>query len=285
MSTRFCRTRIAPTPSGFLHLGNAYSFALTAALAQGAGARLLLRIDDADAPRVRSGYLDDIFETLERLNIQPDEGPANVADLEAAWSQRHRLPLYQNALLRLAEGGHLFACTCSRRSILAQRSDGAYPGTCLGKGLPLDTPGAAWRVKPAWKEGIPLTGMDSRKSILLLPDDLQHFVVRKRDGMPAYQLTSLIDDGHFGVDAIVRGEDLLPSTAAQLVLATLLEIPAFREVKFLHHRLLPGPDGRKLSKSAGDTSLRELARTEAGLHAIRTVAAEARERAGQVLRQ
>lgn len=275
MSIAFQRTRIAPTPSGFLHLGNAYSFALTAALAEEAGASLLLRIDDADAPRVRNAYTEDIFEVLELLQIEPHEGPRSPEDLEGQWSQQHRLPLYEGALQALAAGGHVFACTCSRTNILAHSPDGSYPGTCLHKKLPLGTPGACWRLKPRWEEELELTGMDNRKSVLFLSSSMQHFIVRKKDGWPAYQLTSLVDDLHFRVDAVVRGEDLLPSTAAQLLLARLLEQPAFTAARFLHHPLLPGPDGKKLSKSAGATSLRQLRTTEAGRMQIAEVITQA----------
>src|ERR1700755_812419 len=110
----FKKTRIAPTPSGFLHLGNAYSFALTAALAEKYGAKILLRIDDLDRERVQKEYVQDIFDTLNFLELPWDEGPRNVMELERDWSQIHRMGLYKEALDLLREEGDLFACNCSR---------------------------------------------------------------------------------------------------------------------------------------------------------------------------
>jgi glutamyl/glutaminyl-tRNA synthetase len=144
----FNKTRIAPTPSGYLHLGNALSFALTAALACKAGAKVLLRIDDLDQQRVNNDYVQDIFDTLNFLNIPWDEGPRDVADYKAIWSQLHRMDLYKDALDQLADQRDVFACKCSR----AQLKDGIYPGTCRNRSLPLNTPDTAWRLYTDDKE-------------------------------------------------------------------------------------------------------------------------------------
>ena len=254
----FRKTRLAPTPSGFLHLGNAFSFRLTATLAQKTGAGLLLRIDDLDQQRVRPEYVDDIFTTLRFLNIQWNEGPQDSADFEAGWSQRHRLLLYQLALDKLRNGGHIFACTCSRADVLRHSADGTYPGTCRDKGIPLDAPGVNWRLHADEKTGLQVKGITGFKSTHFLPAGMQYFVVRKKDGNPAYQLTSVVDDLHFGIDLVVRGADLWPSTLAQLYLATLLGHTAFLETAFYHHPLLTDGNGVKLSKSAGAESIRNL---------------------------
>ena len=111
---RFRKTRIAPTPSGYLHLGNALSFLITASLAKKTGARVLLRIDDLDQPRVRREYLQDTFDTLRLLEINWEEGPRSVEEQEACFAQIHRMHLYRSVLQQLREGGHVFACTCSR---------------------------------------------------------------------------------------------------------------------------------------------------------------------------
>ncbi|HWB90453.1 MAG TPA: glutamate--tRNA ligase family protein, partial [Puia sp.] len=105
----FKLTRIAPTPSGFLHLGNVFSFSLTAALARRTGAEILLRIDDLDRERVQRDYLQDIFDTLTFMQIPWDQGPRNVDDFEREYSQVHRLPLYRAALARLREAGAVYA--------------------------------------------------------------------------------------------------------------------------------------------------------------------------------
>ena len=265
---KFNKTRIAPTPSGFLHLGNVLSFVLTAALAQQTGAKILLRIDDLDRERVKPEYVQDIFDTLNFLEIPWQEGPRNVAEYEKDWSQVHRLALYRDALEKLERNGHVFSCTCSRAQLQASRN--VYPGTCLGKGLSLDTPESNLRLitddDEVWMKTYP------GKSIgTTLPDEMNDFVVWKKDGLPAYQLASVCDDIYFGVDLVVRGLDLWPSTLAQLQLATKLGETGFTDVTFYHHPLLMTAGGEKLSKSAGDTSvkfLRGQGKTPADIYTI-----------------
>ena len=248
------KTRIAPTPSGFLHVGNILSFSLTAGLARHAGASVLLRIDDLDRERFSVDYLEDIFETLRFLGISWDEGPVGVEDFERNWSQMRRMRLYEEALGLLRESGAVFACTCSRSQLAGLQ--GGYPGTCEERRISLDADGVSWRLRT---EG--------------LAGEMRDFVVRKKDGFPAYQLTSLVDDLYFGVDLIVRGEDLRPSTLAQLWLAEVLSAATlrdgasgegvfarnvFRNARFYHHPLLVTAAGEKLSKSAGATSIQYL---------------------------
>jgi glutamyl/glutaminyl-tRNA synthetase len=249
----FRRTRIAPTPSGFLHLGNVLSFVLTAGLARRSGASILLRIDDLDRDRVSREYVEDIWETLNFLGIPWDEGPRNYLEYERTWSQVHRLGVYREALERLRASGKVFACDCSRSKIMRESAQGVYAGTCRDKGLSLDKGGCSWRVRTAGVGRDGLTGGDAG-----LPVEMTDFVVRKKDGYPAYQLTSVIDDLHFGVDLVVRGDDLRGSTAAQRWLAGELGLDAFRRVHFCHHQLLMSTGGEKLSKSAGATSIRYL---------------------------
>jgi len=234
------RTRIAPTPSGYLHLGNVLSFALTAALARRTGASILLRIDDLDRDRVDKRFVEDIFATLNFLEIPWDEGPRDVADYEQRWSQVHRMRMYQEALEQLRAGGDLFACACSRSKILRNNPDGVYPGTCNSLAFPFDTPDCSWRIRTMGAG---------------LPSQLTDFVVLKKDGYPAYQLTSVVDDLYFGMDVVVRGDDLRPSTTAQQWLAEKMGRPAFREIRFYHHPLLMASAEQKLSKSAGANSI------------------------------
>ncbi len=249
----FTKTRIAPTPSGYLHLGNALSFALTAALSRKLGAKVLLRIDDLDQQRVNLNYVQDIFDTLNFLNITWDEGPRDMNDYKANWSQLHRMELYQAALKQLADNRDVFACQCSR----AQLKDGIYPGACRNRSIPLDTPDTAWRLVTSEKD---LAIKTLNKGIIKtrLPDRLKYFVVKKKDGFPAYQLASLIDDSYFGVDLVVRGEDLYPSTIAQQYLAEVLQQDSFKDITFHHHALLMAGGDKKLSKSAGATSIKYL---------------------------
>ena len=290
----FKKTRIAPTPSGYLHLGNVLSFALTAALARRTGAGILLRIDDLDRGRVSRDYVEDIFETLHFLGIPWDEGPRDFNEYERDYTQLGRMDLYRKVLLQLREEGKLFSCTCSRTQVLRDSPDGGYAGRCRDKGIPLDTEGCNWRIRTGAEEvrvkgiaevigGSVSAGGNGVEDFAgtargeevraALPAEMTDFVVRKRDGFPAYQLTSVIDDLHYGIDLVVRGEDLWPSTLAQLWLARELGRPAFGEIRFYHHALLmegvadapmerTGGDqmrpATKLSKSAGATSVRYL---------------------------
>lgn len=256
----FRKTRLAPTPSGFLHLGNLFSFGLTAALAEAGGAGTLLRIDDMDRDRVNATYLQDVFDTLHFMDIPWNEGPRNASDFEAHYSQHHRLPHYQAALGKLRSLGLLYACDCSRAQVLRQSPEGIYPGTCRHKGLPLDAPNVAWRLHTDPHARVTLHQADGSTHNTTLPTDMHDVVLRKKDGFPAYQLSSVIDDVHYGVDLIVRGQDLWPSTLVQVYLAGLLGESGFLSARFHHHSLLLDDGARKLSKSAGDTSLHDMRR-------------------------
>lgn len=267
----FKKTRIAPTPSGYLHLGNVLSFALTAGLARRTGAGILLRIDDLDRGRVSKDYVEDIFETLRFLGIPWDEGPQDFDEYEREYTQLRRMDLYREALSQLREEGKLFACTCSRTQVLRDSPDGGYAGRCRDKEISLDTEGCNWRIRTEAAGDIEVKGIAGliggediprtagREEIrVALPAEMTDFVVRKRDGYPAYQLTSVIDDLHYGIDLVVRGEDLWPSTLAQQFLAQELGWMAFGEIRFYHHPLLMETADAKLSKSAGATSVRWL---------------------------
>lgn len=257
-ATTFRKTRIAPTPSGFLHVGNVLSFALTAAIARKTQARILLRIDDLDRDRTTREYVDDIFGTLHFLDIPFDEGPRNYLEFETVYSQLHRMDRYRQALQHLQESGQVFACNCSRAQIAAASPDGIYPGTCRYKGIPLDEENVSWRLCTTGKEQVSVNTLSGETIRAVIPPSMSSFVVRKRDGFPAYQLTSIIDDEYFGIDLVVRGEDLWPSTLAQLYLASLLPGNNFQHITFWHHALLMGDGDKKLSKSAGDTSIQFL---------------------------
>ncbi|KAA2240302.1 tRNA glutamyl-Q synthetase [Chitinophaga agrisoli] len=254
----FTKTRIAPTPSGFLHLGNVLSFAITAAIAHQHGAKILLRIDDLDRERVDPRYVQDIFDTLHFMDIPWHEGPTDYASYEKEYSQVHRMDMYQQALTQLKETENVFACTCSRAQIAAISREGAYPGACRDKGIPLDREQVNWRLRTDQTGDIPITTVNAGIVQASLPPEMQYFVVRKKDGFPAYQLTSILDDTYFGIDLVVRGEDLWPSTIAQCYLSGLLPGNTFRQTVSYHHPLLKETDDKKLSKSAGATSIQFL---------------------------
>jgi glutamyl-tRNA synthetase len=255
---KFAQTRIAPTPSGYLHLGNAYSFLLTKALAKKHGAKILLRIDDLDRDRYRPEYVEDIFATLDFLEIKIDQGPKNSKEMESTWSQVHRLPIYTESLAQLEQSKLTFSCTCTRSQILQIDPRGIYLGQCLDRRMPLNKHESAWRINTLDADFLDYIAYPATPKSALIPEEASCYVVRKKDLLPAYQLSSLLDDLHFGVDLIVRGQDLFPSTLAQLDLARILGKEEFAKTTFYHHPLLKGPDQSKLSKSAGAYSIRQL---------------------------
>jgi glutamyl/glutaminyl-tRNA synthetase len=246
------KTRIAPTPSGFLHLGNVLSFAITVALARKHGAKILLRIDDLDRARVNKLYLQDIFDTLNFLEIPWDEGPRDVKEFEDSYSQLHRIDRYRQAFSQLAGDGNVFACTCSRQQLNRD------PDACLHLRLPLTAENASWRLCTGDNAELTVKNYNGQIIHAALPSEMHNFIVKKKDGFPAYQLTSVIDDLFYDIDLVVRGEDLWPSTLAQQELALMLGKSDFNNITFFHHPLLMGPSGSKLSKSAGATSIKYL---------------------------
>lgn len=249
------KTRLAPTPSGYLHLGNAYSFIYTAAFAQHSGAKLFLRIDDLDRERIRPEYVQDIFDTLDFLNISWDEGPRNVNEYEKEYSQVHRLSLYNEALEKLKDDGRLYACTCSRSQLGEM---GKYEGNCRDKKIPFDAPEVNWRLRTTDASDIQVRLVEGDFATKPYPLPMHDLIVRKKDGYPAYQLASVVDDLHYGIDLIIRGADLWDSTLAQIYLANKMGKTSFADTTFSMHQLLLTGDGQKLSKSAGDTSIHYL---------------------------
>lgn len=246
------KTRIAPTPSGFLHEGNAFSFVLTALIAHLAEADILLRIDDLDRARYRKKYADDIFRILHFLGIEWQEGPNSTSELESSWSQHERMEIYKAYLRKLEEKDAVFACDCSRKKVLQDSEDGGYPGTCRQKSQ-TGKRKTAMRLKTD-PRSLVLKQWPKRQTQDYLPDVMRNFVVRRKDQVPAYQLASVADDLHFGVNLIVRGSDLYDSSLAQLFIADVLEEKGFLNSSFFHHPLISRQGGDKLSKSAGDGS-------------------------------
>ncbi|MBP6643263.1 MAG: hypothetical protein KA186_09230 [Flavobacteriales bacterium] len=256
-------TRLAPTPSGFLHMGNAINFLLTEKLARALGWNVRLRIDDLDAERVRPNYVEDVFRSLEWLGITWDEGPSGPADHYASWSQQLRLARYGELVEALHHGGHLYGCTCTRSQLRTVATDGRYPGTCREAGQTIDDPDSTWRLRIP--EGTivrvnTLQGEVLEVDLALTMGDpvVRHRMSGQASGRVSYQIASLADDLDFGITHIVRGADLLPSTACQLHLAKLVGLKSFEAVSFHHHDLVLGPTGDKLSKTEGATSLSSL---------------------------
>lgn len=241
------KTRFAPTPSGYLHLGNIANFLLVEKCAREEGAAILLRIDDCDGTRARREFVDHIFETLRWLGIQWQEGPLDTEDFYKLFSQTNRKAHYFEKLKALAP--HTYACTCSRREI-----EGIYAGTCREKNLPF-VPGQ--------------TALRLRVNDPALAAVFGDAVLWRKDDGPAYQWASVVDDLEAGTSLILRGEDLRESTALQKYIAAILQPRGFADVRILHHPLLLGEDGKKLSKSLGAQSVLELRRGGLSAEALR----------------
>jgi glutamyl/glutaminyl-tRNA synthetase len=235
-------TRLAPTPSGYLHAGNAVNLLLTHWWARARGARLLLRIDDFDAPRARPEYVDDIFATVQWLGIDVDGGPRDAAGFRQQWSMSQRAESFRRARdhLLAEHPGVVFVCSCSRTALDA----GRCVSGCRRAARPFAPGSTVVRLAVDPGTRVPL----GSRSIDVPAGD---HVLWRRDDLPAYQLGSVVVDEELGVSTVIRGCDLLESSALQRHLADLLPAPGFAAAQLLHHDLLTAEDGTKLSKSAG----------------------------------
>jgi glutamyl/glutaminyl-tRNA synthetase len=254
------RTRFAPAPTGWLHLGHAVNALWVWGLARAFNGRVILRIEDHDRGRSRPEYEQGILDDLEWLGFMPDEG--TLSSLRAGRSplrQSDQRMLYQSALDRLAREGRVYPCACSRREIAAIMGEvpgreTPYPGTCRARRVD----GHAHLARR-----VHLDRTDEAFTDLRLGPQLQRpaeqcgdLLVRDRHGDFTYQWCVVVDDDRQQVDVVIRGEDILDSTGRQLALARLLgrkQPPAF-----VHHPLVRRADGQKLSKSNRDTGLRDL---------------------------
>lgn len=251
-------TRFAPAPTGWLHLGHVLNADYVWGIARALGGRVLLRIEDHDRERSRSEFEAGILEDLDWLGFAPDVYPtAAFRAGRCDGRQSDRGGVYDDALAILRAKGLVYACACTRRTIAADTGDGdalRYPGTCRDRGLPLED-GYAWRVRmDAGVEGFD----DGRLGIQAQEPAAQcgDLVARDRRGNWTYQFAVTVDDWRQGIDLVIRGTDLLASTGRQLRLARLLgrEMPPV----FVHHPVIVKASGQKLSKSDGDTGVREL---------------------------
>ncbi len=247
-------SRLAPSPTGVLHLGNARSFLLNWLYLRSQGGTLLLRIEDIDGPRTKAGAEAAIFEDLAWLGLDWDGDVLRQSD---------RLDRYRQVAQSLLTEGLAYPCICSRKEVeqaaSAPHEDWqdatVYPGTCRGRFASLAEAREIGGEDPALRLKVevgvqPFTDIFAGKQAGRIGGD---FVIQKRDGGPAYQLAVVVDDIATDVDLVVRGADLLPSTPRQLILYRHLGATAPR---YLHLPLVIGPDGKRLAKRHGDTSLR-----------------------------
>jgi glutamyl-tRNA synthetase len=251
-------TRLAPSPTGALHLGNARTFLVNWLLARRNGWRVVLRVEDIDGPRIKAGAAGRLIEDLRWIGLDWDDGPLY---------QSARRAHYEDAVRRLIGSGRAYACTCSRKEVEAAASaphgdDGAavYPGTCRGRYASVAEGHAAAGRAPAVRFAVPDGTRVEFEDRAAGPQsfdvgrDLGDFVIAKADGTPAYQLAVVVDDADMGVTDVVRGDDLLDSTPRQMLLYQSLGF-ADRIPTYYHLPLVTGPDGRRLAKRHGDTRL------------------------------
>lgn len=253
--------RFAPTPSGQLHLGSLFCSLIAWLAAKSQGGKILLRSEDLDVERSRPEYALQAQRDLEALGLFWDEG-GDRSGPHAPYDQSQRFPFYRTQLERLESQRLVYPCFCSRAQLHAasapHASDGEtiYAGTCRG----LSPQEAAERSKtraPALRlrvpeETIAFTDLHYGPQQQYLPTGCGDFILRRSDGVYAYQLAVVADDGAMGVTQVVRGRDLLPSTPRQILLYRLLGWPV---PEFGHTPLLLAPGGRRLSKRDGDQCL------------------------------
>jgi glutamyl-tRNA synthetase len=250
-------TRLAPSPTGALHLGNARTFLINWLLARQNGWKVILRIEDLDGPRIKRGADRLAIEDLAWLGLDWDEGPVY---------QSPRMPVYRAAVDELLARRRAYPCVCSRKEVETSASaphaeDGAavYPGTCRGKFNTIEEALRSRGREPAIRfdtdgAGVDFTDTFSGPHHFDVAKQLGDFVIAKGDGTPAYQLAVVIDDAAMGITDVVRGDDLLDSTPRQILLYRALGLED-RIPRYTHLPLVIGPDGRRLAKRHGDTRI------------------------------
>lgn len=278
--TRRYRGRLAPSPTGYLHLGHARTFWTAQQRASEQGGALVLRNEDLDRQRCKPEFVTAMLEDLRWFGFEWQEGP-DVGGPHAPYTQSERMPLYRAAFEKLHAAGFLFSCTCSRQDVLRAlqaphqgEDEPVYPGTCrnvtgdkwqvAGDARPdagADLSLATRHVSPSWRFRVPdgraVTFLDGQlgSQSFVAGKDFGDFVVWRNDDLPAYHLACAVDDAALGITEVVRGADLLASTARQLLLYEALGLAA---PEFFHCPLMTDEQGVRLAKRHDALSLRTL---------------------------
>jgi glutamyl/glutaminyl-tRNA synthetase len=272
------RGRIAPSPTGYLHLGHARTFWSAQQRARERGGTLILRNDDLDRDRCKPEFVRAMFEDLSWFGFTWSEGP-DCGGPFAPYNQSERMPLYLETLNKLIERGAVYPCTCSRKDIQAAVTaphaaddEAIYPGTCRPKqsyklqveGCTFKEPATfnlqpgtkfSWRFRVPDGETISFTDANLGPQQFVAGRDFGDFVVWRHDDVPAYQLACVADDAAMQITEVVRGADLLVSTARQLLLYRALGLPV---PAFFHCPLMTDEQGTRLAKRHDALSLRHL---------------------------
>ena len=275
------RGRLAPSPTGCLHLGHARTFWTAQARAQARNGTLILRNDDLDRARCRPEFVAAMLEDLRWFGFQWSEGP-DCGGPCGPYAQSERYSFYRDALARLRAGNFIYPCTCSRKDIQsasraphgADDEEPIYPGTCRGRLAskvaqassqagsgavsPPDfstTPRFSWRFRVPDGEVFQFVDLNLGRQQFMAGRDFGDFIVWRHDDLPAYQLACVVDDAAMGITEVVRGADLNLSTARQLLLYRALGLTP---PNFYHCELLLDEAGRRLAKRHAALSLRHL---------------------------
>jgi glutamyl/glutaminyl-tRNA synthetase len=298
------RGRLAPSPTGYLHVGHARTFWTAWQRARDAGGALVMRLEDLDPERSKSSYAEAAYDDLRWLGIRWQEGPDKGGPC-APYVQSRRRSVYLAAWRTLLRRGFLFPCRCSRKDLASalcapherataqghgaasggkldiEDDEPIYPGTCrrsIGNppqlpgptGHQNDTPeGFNWRFRVPDGEAVEFVDRNLGPQRFVAGEDFGDFVVWRRDDVPSYQLACVADDAAMGISEVVRGADLLKSTARQILLNHAL---GYRDPDWFHCRLVVDHNGRRLAKRHDALSLRSLRRR--GLTPMNILSAE-----------
>jgi glutamyl-tRNA synthetase len=260
------RGRLAPSPTGYLHLGHARTFWIAQERARAREGLLVLRNEDMDAKRFQLEFAAAMVEDLRWFGFEWNEGP-DCGGAFAPYNQSERLDFYRVALETLRLGGFIYACTCSRKDIrsasraphAADDDEPIYPGTCRDKSLSTvnSQPSTRfnWRFRVPDGATVSFTDGHFGPQEFVAGRDFGDFVVWRHDDVPAYQLAVVVDDAAMQITEVVRGADLLKSTARQLLLFRALDLPP---PMFYHCPLMTDATGVRLAKRHDALSLRSL---------------------------
>jgi len=258
----FSRGRFAPSPTGCMHLGNAFAALLAWLAVRQAGGTQVLRIEDIDPQRSRQHFADIISEDLSWLGLDWDEGPEGPC---GPYAQSQRIEHYAAALERLNAAGCAYPCYCTRRELeqaatLRRNAGPVYSGRCRELSASQRAAYEQAGRRPTWRFRLPDQSFDFVDLVLggvsLASGEIGgDFALWRSDGVPSYQLAVVVDDALMDIDIVVRGADILDSTPRQLGLFAAL---SYRPPVYAHVPLLVDTAGRKLSKTHRDLELREL---------------------------
>jgi glutamyl-tRNA synthetase len=265
------RGRIAPSPTGYLHLGHARTFWIAQQRARSASGTLILRNEDLDRARCKPEFVTAMYEDLQWFGLEWQEGP-DTGGPHAPYNQSERIDLYRHAFEHLREAGLIYPCVCSRKDIQqalqaphASDDEPIYPGTCRDRSVESGSR-ASWRLRIPDGEAISFTDAARGPQTFVAGQDFGDFVVWRHDDFPSYQLAVVVDDAAMRITEVVRGADLLLSTARQLLLYRALDLAP---PMFYHCDLMTDESGVRLAKRHDALGLRTLRHRGADPAALR----------------